>query len=200
MSSKLTSIYDSNKSDFKPSVIYGPSVFDSWRELSEESMGPKELYEIKKTYNLLKSARVISQPASIVRRMKFLVLNLLLLGPTGSNYETLEKEAALWTTIDSKNIPEDYRVASRRVEYLDWKLVLMNPQPLMPLLIALIVVTGSRIRGVKKWNSTTSSWANIGGHIHSQGNPIGVDPEVPILGTSKDGRLGKLKRNLVFQD
>ncbi|MBW0493833.1 hypothetical protein O181_033548 [Austropuccinia psidii MF-1] len=33
-----------------------------------------------------------------------------------------------------------------------------------------------------------------------QGNPIGVAPEVPILVTRKDGRLGKLKRNLVVQD
>ncbi|MBW0575207.1 hypothetical protein O181_114922 [Austropuccinia psidii MF-1] len=31
-------------------------------------------------------------------------------------------------------------------------------------------------------------------------NPIGVAPEVPILVTTKDGRLGKLKRNLVVQD
>ncbi|MBW0536676.1 hypothetical protein O181_076391 [Austropuccinia psidii MF-1] len=33
-----------------------------------------------------------------------------------------------------------------------------------------------------------------------QGNPIGLAPEVPILVTRKDGRLGKLKGNLVVQD
>ncbi|MBW0476201.1 hypothetical protein O181_015916 [Austropuccinia psidii MF-1] len=33
-----------------------------------------------------------------------------------------------------------------------------------------------------------------------QGNPIGVAPELLILVTRKDGRLGKLKRNLVVQD
>ncbi|MBW0572492.1 hypothetical protein O181_112207, partial [Austropuccinia psidii MF-1] len=35
---------------------------------------------------------------------------------------------------------------------------------------------------------------------HSNCNPIGVSPEVPILATRKDGRLGKLKRSLVVQD
>ncbi|MBW0495147.1 hypothetical protein O181_034862 [Austropuccinia psidii MF-1] len=56
------------------------------------------------------------------------------------------------------------------------------------------------MRGVRQWNNTSSSWANIGGIIHPQGNPIGVAPEVPILITRKDGKLGRLKRNLVAQD
>ncbi|MBW0572587.1 hypothetical protein O181_112302, partial [Austropuccinia psidii MF-1] len=60
--------------------------------------------------------------------------------------------------------------------------------------------TGSSMRGVQQWNNTSSSWANIGGSIHPQGNPIGVAPEVPILVTRKDGKFGKLKRNLVVQD
>ncbi|MBW0506874.1 hypothetical protein O181_046589, partial [Austropuccinia psidii MF-1] len=42
--------------------------------------------------------------------------------------------------------------------------------------------------------------ANIGGSIHPRGNPIGVAPEFPILVTRKDGKLGKLKRNLVVED
>ncbi|MBW0558020.1 hypothetical protein O181_097735 [Austropuccinia psidii MF-1] len=56
------------------------------------------------------------------------------------------------------------------------------------------------MRGVQQWTNTSSSWANTGGPIHPQGNPIGVGPEVPILATRKDGILGKLKRNLVVQD
>ncbi|MBW0534501.1 hypothetical protein O181_074216, partial [Austropuccinia psidii MF-1] len=44
------------------------------------------------------------------------------------------------------------------------------------------------------------SWANTGGPIQPQGNTIGVASEVPILVTRKDGRLGKMKRNLVVQD
>ncbi|MBW0463137.1 hypothetical protein O181_002852 [Austropuccinia psidii MF-1] len=56
------------------------------------------------------------------------------------------------------------------------------------------------MRGVQQWTNTSSSWANTGGPICPQGNPIGVDPEVPIFVTRKDGRLGKLKRNLVVQD
>ncbi|MBW0569611.1 hypothetical protein O181_109326 [Austropuccinia psidii MF-1] len=86
-----------------------------------------------------------------------------------------------------QTVPEDYGAASRRVENLDWKLLLMNPQPLMPPLFNPI-------------NNTNSSWAKIGGPIQPQGNPIGVAPEVSVLVTQKYERLGKLKRNLVFQD
>ncbi|MBW0543552.1 hypothetical protein O181_083267 [Austropuccinia psidii MF-1] len=56
------------------------------------------------------------------------------------------------------------------------------------------------MRGVQQWTNTRSSWANTGLPIHPQGNPIGVAPKVLILVTRKDGRLGKLKRNLVVQD
>ncbi|MBW0484548.1 hypothetical protein O181_024263 [Austropuccinia psidii MF-1] len=56
------------------------------------------------------------------------------------------------------------------------------------------------MRGFQQWTNTSSSWANTGGPIHPQGNPIGVAPEVPILVSRKDGRLGKLKINLVVQD
>ncbi|MBW0570001.1 hypothetical protein O181_109716 [Austropuccinia psidii MF-1] len=61
-------------------------------------------------------------------------------------------------------------------------------------------LTCSRMRGVQQWNNTSSSWANIGGSIHPQVNPIGLAPEVPISVTRKDGKLGRLKRNLVVQD
>ncbi|MBW0482154.1 hypothetical protein O181_021869 [Austropuccinia psidii MF-1] len=64
MSSKLTSICDSNHSDSPPSVLYVPRVFDNLRELSEESMAPKEIYDINKIYHGFKYVRVI-EPASI---------------------------------------------------------------------------------------------------------------------------------------
>ncbi|MBW0546015.1 hypothetical protein O181_085730 [Austropuccinia psidii MF-1] len=55
------------------------------------------------------------------------------------------------------------------------------------------------MRGVQKCTNTSSSWANTGGPT-PQGNPIGVAPEAPILVPRKNGRLGKLKRNMVVQD
>ncbi|MBW0516125.1 hypothetical protein O181_055840 [Austropuccinia psidii MF-1] len=55
------------------------------------------------------------------------------------------------------------------------------------------------MRGFQQLNNTNTSWVNIGGPIHPQGNPIGVAPDVPILVTRKYGRLGKLKRILVVQ-
>ncbi|MBW0516538.1 hypothetical protein O181_056253 [Austropuccinia psidii MF-1] len=132
---------------------------------------------------VLNPSQLLNHPASIVGGRGFLVLNLLLPSTPGSNSEALEKETSLRPTTISQTIPEDYGAASRRVEVSGWKRLLMNLQLLMPPL-----------------NNTSSSWANIGGSIHPQGNPIGVAPEVPIFFTRKDGKLGKLKRNLVVQD
>ncbi|MBW0510435.1 hypothetical protein O181_050150, partial [Austropuccinia psidii MF-1] len=61
-------------------------------------------------------------------------------------------------------------------------------------------LAGSRMRCVQQWTNSSRSWDNMGGTIPPQGNPIGLAPEVPILVTRKDGRLGKLKRYLVAQD
>ncbi|MBW0567666.1 hypothetical protein O181_107381 [Austropuccinia psidii MF-1] len=178
MSSKLTSICDSDHSDSPPSVLYGAGVFDNLRELSEESMAPTEIWDINKAYNGFKSVRVI-EPACI----------------NWVNSAILEKEIVLKPTTTFLTIPEDYEAASRRVEYSDWKLLLMNLPPLMPPLFTPILQN----ERCQQWNNTSSYWANIGGSIHPQGNPIGVAPEVPILVTRKNGKLGKLKRNLVVQ-
>ncbi|MBW0516484.1 hypothetical protein O181_056199 [Austropuccinia psidii MF-1] len=158
MMSKMTSICDSNHSDYPPSVLYGPGVFDNLRDLSGKSMAPTAIHDINKTYDGHKSVRVIKPPCSIVRRGGFLVLNLLLLGPPGPNSATLEREMFLRPTIGLQKIPEDHGAASRRLE-----------------------VTGSRMRSVQKRNNTNSFWANIGGPIHPQVTPIRVAPEVPIL-------------------
>ena len=68
MSSRLTSLCDSNHSDSPPSVLYGPGVFDNLRELSEESMAPTEIWDINKTYNGFKSVRVIEPPCTNCKR------------------------------------------------------------------------------------------------------------------------------------
>ncbi|MBW0573921.1 hypothetical protein O181_113636 [Austropuccinia psidii MF-1] len=62
MSSKLTSICNSNQSDAPPSLLYGSGVFDKLRELSEESMAPTEIWDINKAYDGFKSVRVIEPP------------------------------------------------------------------------------------------------------------------------------------------
>ncbi|MBW0489328.1 hypothetical protein O181_029043 [Austropuccinia psidii MF-1] len=53
------------------------------------------------------------------------------------------------------------------------------------------------MRGVQQWNSTRSSWANTGGQIPPQGDPIGVTPEFTILVSRKNKNIGRLKRNLI---
>ncbi|MBW0557465.1 hypothetical protein O181_097180 [Austropuccinia psidii MF-1] len=94
MSSKLTSICDSDHSDSLHSVLYGDGVFDNLRELSEESMAPTEIWDINKTYNGFKYVR----------------------GPPGGNPVALGKEIALRPKIISQKITEYYGAASRRVE------------------------------------------------------------------------------------
>ncbi|MBW0540115.1 hypothetical protein O181_079830 [Austropuccinia psidii MF-1] len=64
MSSKLTSIFDTNHSDSPPSVLYGAGVFDNLRELSEDSMAPIEIYDIKKTYDGFEYIRIIEPPCT----------------------------------------------------------------------------------------------------------------------------------------
>ncbi|MBW0543705.1 hypothetical protein O181_083420 [Austropuccinia psidii MF-1] len=115
---------------------------------------------------------------------------MLLLGPQGTNSSTLGKEIAFRPAIGSQTIPEDYGAASTRVEDLDWKLLLMNLQPL--------------VTPIDESCSEIESYQQLLGQYWSthspQGNPIGVAPEAPILVTRKVGRLGKLTRNLVVQD
>ncbi|MBW0563217.1 hypothetical protein O181_102932 [Austropuccinia psidii MF-1] len=53
------------------------------------------------------------------------------------------------------------------------------------------------MRGAQQWNNTRSSWANTGGPIPPQGNPIEVAPEVLNLVTRKDGAIGILKGALI---
>ncbi|MBW0582483.1 hypothetical protein O181_122198 [Austropuccinia psidii MF-1] len=164
MSSNLTSICDSNHSDSPPYILYGPGVFHNLRKLSEESMALIKIYEINKTYHGFKPVR----------------------GPRGANSATLAKETPLRPTIISQKIPEDYGAASRRVK------APVDEPPTSDATSGHSNLTGSRMRGVQQWTNTSSSWANTGGTINPQGNPNGGVPEVVILATRKDGRLGKL--------
>ncbi|MBW0577345.1 hypothetical protein O181_117060 [Austropuccinia psidii MF-1] len=127
MSLKLTSICNSNHSDPLPSLLYGAGVFDNLRELSKESMALQRFLTLIKPIMVLNLLELLNHPESIVGRRGFLVLNLLLLGPPAANSATLVREIALRPTIVSQKIPEDYGEASRTVEDLGWKLLLMPP-------------------------------------------------------------------------
>ncbi|MBW0484974.1 hypothetical protein O181_024689 [Austropuccinia psidii MF-1] len=195
MSSKLTSICDSSHSDSPPSVLYGAGFFNNLRELSEESMAPTEIYEINKTYNGFISVRVIEPP----------FINCWKKGVTCVESATAR---TLWRSIRKEGrfgleAPVDEPPTSDATSgHSNCEL---NDQGIAELLTSVAFfssssVTRSRMRGVQQWTNTSSFWANAGGPIYPQGNPIAVAPEVPIFVTRKDGRLGKLKRNLVVQD
>ncbi|MBW0482797.1 hypothetical protein O181_022512 [Austropuccinia psidii MF-1] len=221
MNSKLTLICDSNHSDSPSSVLYGAGVFDNMRELSEESMAPTEIYDINKTYNGFKYFRVIEPPcihfqkkgvpcveSATARSTRCQFCNLGRKNFSQANHNFPNNPRRLWSSIKKGGrfgleAPVDEPPASDATYF--HSNCELNDQGIAELLTSVVFfssasVTGARMRGVQQWTNTSSSWANTGGPIHPQGNPIGVAPEVNILITRKDGRLGKLNRSLVVQD
>ncbi|MBW0579172.1 hypothetical protein O181_118887 [Austropuccinia psidii MF-1] len=221
MSSKLTSICDSDHSDSPHSVLYGAGVFDNLRELSDEIMAPTEIWEINKTSNGFKSVRAIEPPcincwtkgvpcveSATSRSTRCQVFNLGKKNFSQANHNFPDNPRRLCRSIKKGGrfgleAPVDEPPTSDATSgHSNCEL---NDQVISELLTSVIFsssasVTGSRMRCVQQWTNTSSSWANTGGPIHPQGNTIRVAPEVPILVTRKDGRLGKLKRSLVVQD
>ncbi|MBW0562422.1 hypothetical protein O181_102137 [Austropuccinia psidii MF-1] len=199
MSSKLTSICDSDHSDSPPSVLYGAGVFDNLRELSEESMAPTETWDINKTYNGFNSVRFFELPcincwkkgvpcvkSATARSTRYQFCNLGKRNFSQSSHNFPDNPRRLWS-----NIKKGGRFGLEAP---------VEEPPTSDATSGHSNLNGSIIRGVQQWTNTSSSWANTGGPIHPQGNHIGLAPEVPILVTRKDGRLGRLKRNLVVQD
>ncbi|MBW0560870.1 hypothetical protein O181_100585 [Austropuccinia psidii MF-1] len=195
MSSRLTSLFDSNYSDSPPSVLYGPGFFDKLRELSEESMAPTEIYYITRNYNGFKSVRVIEPPCTNCQRKGLPCVEYATARSTRCKFCNLGKRNCSQA---SYSFPENPRRLWSSIKKCG-KFGLEAPFDEPPT-SGHSNLTGSRMRGVQQSNNTSSSWESIGGTIHPQGNPIEVAPEVPILVTRKDLKLGKLKRNLVAQD
>ncbi|MBW0548808.1 hypothetical protein O181_088523, partial [Austropuccinia psidii MF-1] len=113
MSSKLTSICDSNHSDSPPSVIYGTSVFDNLRELSEESMAPTEIHEINKTYDGFKSVRVIEQPCINCQKKGVPCVESATTGSTRCQFCNLGKRNF---SQDSHRLPDNPRRLCNRIK------------------------------------------------------------------------------------
>ncbi|MBW0497701.1 hypothetical protein O181_037416 [Austropuccinia psidii MF-1] len=112
MSSRLTSFCDSNHSDPPPSVFDGPGVFDNFRELSEESMAPTEIYDITRNHNGFKSVRVIEPTCTNCQRKGFPCIESATAGSTRcqfcnlgkrncsqANYSFPENPTRLWRSI-----------------------------------------------------------------------------------------------------
>ncbi|MBW0473315.1 hypothetical protein O181_013030 [Austropuccinia psidii MF-1] len=170
MSSKLTSICDSNHSDSPPSVLYGAGFFDNLREISEEIMACTEIYEINKTYNGFKYVRAIEPPC----------INCWKKGVPCVESATARSTRCKFCSLGKRNCSQ----ANHNFPG--------NPRTLWS-----IIKKGGRFALEAPVDEPPTSDATSG---HSNCNPIGVAPEVPILVTRKDGRLGKLKRYLVVQD
>ncbi|MBW0476079.1 hypothetical protein O181_015794 [Austropuccinia psidii MF-1] len=164
ISSKLTSICDSDHSDSPLSVLYGACVFDKLRELSEESMVPTEIWDINRTYKVFKSVRVIEPPridcwqkgvpcveSAIARSTRCQLCNIGKGNCSQANHNLPDNPRTLWSSIKK----------------------------------------GGRF-GLEAPVDEPPTSDSTSGHSNS--------PEVPILVTRKDGRVGKLKRNLVVQD
>ncbi|MBW0567423.1 hypothetical protein O181_107138 [Austropuccinia psidii MF-1] len=144
-------------------------------------------------------SELLSHPAPIIRGKGFLELNLLLPGPPGVNSAILEKENCSQVNYSLPDNPRRLWSSIKKGGRFGLEAPFDAP-PTSDATSGHSNLTGSRMRGVQQWNNTSISWANIGGFIHPQGNPIEVAPEVAILVTRKDEKPGKLKKNLVVQD
>ncbi|MBW0541293.1 hypothetical protein O181_081008 [Austropuccinia psidii MF-1] len=91
MSSKLTSICDSDHSDSPPSVIYGAGVFNSLRELSEEIIEPPCINCWKKGVPCVESA--------IARSTRCQFYNLGKRNCSQDNHNFAENPRRLWSSI-----------------------------------------------------------------------------------------------------
>ncbi|MBW0569048.1 hypothetical protein O181_108763 [Austropuccinia psidii MF-1] len=196
MSSRLTSISDSTASDPPPSVLYGPGIFDKLRELSEESMAPTEIYDINKAYDGFKSVRVIEPPCVNCQKKGFPCVDSATARSTRCQFCNLGKRNCSQANHKFPDDPRRLWSSIKKGGRFGLEAPVDEP-PISDATSGHSNWTGSRMRGVQRWNHTTSSWASTGGPIHPQGNPIGVAPEVPILVTRKDGRVVKLKINFV---
>ncbi|MBW0509683.1 hypothetical protein O181_049398 [Austropuccinia psidii MF-1] len=170
MSSKLNSICDSNQSGSPLSVLYGRGVFDSLSKLSEESMDPTEIYDINKTCDGFKSVKVIEPPCIDCQKK----------GAPCVESATARSKRCQLCNLGKGNLSHDNHRFSD------------NPRRVWS-----SIKKGGRFGLETPVDEPPTSDPTAG---HSNCNPIGVAPEVSILATRKDGRLGKLKRNLVFQD
>ncbi|MBW0552362.1 hypothetical protein O181_092077 [Austropuccinia psidii MF-1] len=199
MSSRLTSISDSTASNPLPSVLYGPGIIDKLRELSEARMAPTEIYDIDKTYDGFKSVRAIEPPcvncqkkgvhcveSATARSTRYQLCNLGKRNCSQASHRFPDNPRRLWSSI------KKYGRSGLEAP--------VGEPPTSDTTSGHSNLTGSRMRGVQFWNHTKSSWASTGGPIHTQGNPIGVAPEAPILVTRKDGRVVKLKRSLLVPE
>ncbi|MBW0542077.1 hypothetical protein O181_081792 [Austropuccinia psidii MF-1] len=164
MSSKLTSICDSDHSDSPPSVLYGAGVFDNLREISEESMAPTDIWDINKTYNGFKSVGVIEPPCINCWKKGVPFVESANARSTRCQFCNLGRRNCSQA---NHNFPEN----SRR----SWS-----------------SIKKGEIFGLEAPVDEPPTSDATSGHSNS--------PEVPILATRKDGRLGKLKTNLVVQD
>ncbi|MBW0493418.1 hypothetical protein O181_033133 [Austropuccinia psidii MF-1] len=199
MSLRLTSLCESNHYDSPPSVLDGLGVFDNLRELSEESMAPTEIYDITKNYNCFKSVRVIEPPCTNCKRKGIPCVESATSRSTRCQFCNLGKTNCSQAHYSFPDNPKRLCSSIKKGGIFRLEAPVDEP-PTSDATSGYCNLTGSRMRGFQQWNNTSSSWANIEGSIHPQGHPIRVAPEVPILVTRKDGKLGRLKRNLVVQD
>ncbi|MBW0473411.1 hypothetical protein O181_013126 [Austropuccinia psidii MF-1] len=193
MTSKLTSICNSNRSDSLPSLMYGSGVFDNSRELSEETMAPTEIYDINKTYDGLKSVKVIEPPcincqrkgvpcveSATSRSPRYQFCNLEKRNCSHYNHRFPDNPRRLWKSIKKGRrfgleAPVDEPPTSDATS--GHPNCEVNDQEIVELLTSMVFyssasVTGSRMRGFQQLTNTSSSWANTGEPIPPKEIPL----------------------------
>ncbi|MBW0472806.1 hypothetical protein O181_012521 [Austropuccinia psidii MF-1] len=160
MSSKLTSICDSNHFNSPPSVAYGSGVFDNLRDLSEESMAPTETYEINKTYDGFKSVRVIEPPCINCQKKGDPCFESATARPTRCQFCNLGKRNCSQANHRFPDNPRRLWSSIKMGGSFGLEKSVYEP-PTSDVTSGHANLTGFRMRTVQQWTNTHSSWANI---------------------------------------
>ncbi|MBW0495875.1 hypothetical protein O181_035590 [Austropuccinia psidii MF-1] len=192
MSSRLTSLCDSNYSDSPPSVLYGPGVFDNLRELSEESMAPTEIFDITRNYNGFKSVRVTEPPCTNCQRKAIPCVESATARSTRCQFCNRGKRNCSQANYSFPDNPRRSLSSIKKGGRFGLEAP-VDETPTSDATSGYSNLTGSRMRGVQQWNNTSSSWANIGGSIHPKEIPLEWPQRFPFWSPEK-------MENLVVED
>ncbi|MBW0532074.1 hypothetical protein O181_071789 [Austropuccinia psidii MF-1] len=154
MSSRLTSISDSTASDPLRSVLYGPGIFHKLRELSEESMAPTEIYDRNKTYDGFKSVRVIEPPCFNCQKKGVPCVESATARSTTCQFCNLGNRNCSQANHRFPDNPKGLCSSIKKGGRFGLEAPVDEP-PTSDANSGHSNLTGSRMRGVQRWNHTT---------------------------------------------
>ncbi|MBW0538582.1 hypothetical protein O181_078297 [Austropuccinia psidii MF-1] len=134
-------------------------------------MAPTETYEINKTYYGFKSVIVIEPPWINCWKKGVPCVESATARSTGCQFFNLGKRNCSQANHKFLDNPRILWISIKKGGRFGLEAPVWEPQT-SDSTSGHSNFTGPRMRGVKQLTNTSSSWANTGGPIHPQGNPI----------------------------